>query len=243
LKDAPTLTNDLLIVIPTYNERQNIGNLLPRLWQSVPQADVLIVDDDSPDGTGHWCRQLGQREPRLHCLHRQHRTGIGAATVAGLQWGLQRHYDWIGTLDGDGSHDPAPLQKIVAILDETPVDVWIGSRYCPGGEIAHWPWHRRLASQMVNRISNRVLRLPVGDVSGAYRLYHRSILAKADLDSLQSTGYAYLQELLLKLVQADARIREFPIRFDNRQQGKSKAGPRQAARAMADLFRLFIRRN
>ncbi len=232
----------LLIVIPTLNERDNIQAQLTRLFELIPFANVLVVDDNSPDGTGEWCEQHAKQEPRLNVVHRSQRLGIGAATCQGMQIGLEQGYDWIGSMDGDGSHDPVYLSQFASELNNSAPQIFIGSRYCAGGQIDNWPWNRRIASRLVNQASRMILRVPISDYSSAYRVYHRECLEKCDVSSLRSQGYAYLEEILVKLHRADAKFTEFPICFNDRIGGKSKAGPRQALQAIRDLVKLFALR-
>ncbi len=229
-----------LFVIPTFNERENVQQLLPQLLQLFEASRVVIVDDNSPDGTGAWCDEFAADETRLTVLHRPQRLGIGAATIEGLQWGMRQSFEWLVTLDGDLSHDPLDLHAVANQITVRKADVWIGSRYCKNSSISSWSWHRRLSSRGVNWLAKVFLRLPITDYSGAYRVYHRTALEALDLNSIQSTGYAYLEEMLVKLHRLNIRFKEFPIHFNNRRMGSSKAGPMQSYRAAIDLVRIFL---
>ncbi|HMO14284.1 MAG TPA: polyprenol monophosphomannose synthase [Pirellulaceae bacterium] len=227
-------------VIPTYNERENVEELVPVILDLFQSSQILIVDDNSPDGTGAWCDQFALSEPRFSVLHRHAKDGIGAATCEGLMWSLDQNMPWIVTMDADLSHDPHDLHRITREIDDAVAQVWVGSRYCEYGRIQDWPWHRRVLSQSVNRISKFCLRLTVSDYSSAYRVYHRKALEAVGLEAMKSRGYAYLEEILFKLHRLDFKFREFPICFKDRNKGNSKANVRQSLRAAYDLARLFV---
>jgi dolichol-phosphate mannosyltransferase len=225
-----------LLAIATYNEIENLPSLVDELFRILSDVDILIVDDNSPDGTGRWCDDRAANEPRLRCLHRECKLGLGSATLAAFQLAIDGGYEFVATMDADWSHDPLHLpQMLVAAHD---ADVVIGSRYCPGGAIEGWPWHRRILSRFLNRLSRSLLRLPVRDASGAYRAYRVAKLRDVDLKQVQSTGYAYLEEILCHLALAGARFSELPITFRERRAGRSKISFREAAAKLATILRL-----
>lgn len=225
-----------LVALATYNEIENVPALIDEILQVLPTADVLVVDDNSPDGTGKWCDARAAIEPRLTCLHRPGKLGLGSATLLALRHAIDRAYVVVVTLDADWSHDP---QYLPALIRETEhADVAIGSRYIPGGRTEGWPLHRRLMSRSINRLSRVMLKLPVRDSSGAFRAYRVARLRDLDFSRVQSTGYAYLEELLWLLARAGATFTEVPIIFHERRAGHSKISLREAAAKLSMLARL-----
>jgi dolichol-phosphate mannosyltransferase len=229
-------TARILVALATYNEVENLPGLTDAIVRELPTADVLVVDDNSPDGTGHWCDARAASEPRLTCLHRPGKMGLGSATLAAIRHAIAHDYEVIVTMDADWSHDPVHLPALVSATEVA--DVAIGSRYVDGGAIDGWPWYRRLMSLALNRLSRAMLRLPIRDLSGAFRAYRVAKLRQADLDSLRATGYAYLEEILWYLAQADATFAETPITFRQRRAGRSKISFREAFGKVGTLARL-----
>jgi len=229
-----------LVALATYNEIENLPGLVDEILRVLPGADVLVIDDNSPDGTGRWCDERAASEPRLHCLHRLSKQGLGSATLAGTRWALDRSYDLFVTMDADWSHDPRHLPELVSATERA--DVAIGSRYCAGGGIEGWPFHRRVLSRWMNGLSRLMLRLPVRDSSGAFRAYRVSALRKIDLSQVQATGYSYLEEILWHLRNAGATFAEVPITFHERRAGKSKISVGEAVAKISTLLRLACRR-
>lgn len=231
----------ILAALATYNEIENLPGLVDEILRVLPAADVLVIDDNSPDGTGCWCDDRSAGEVRLHCLHRPAKQGLGTATLAGIRWAIEKNYDLFVTMDADWSHDPQYLPALVAEAES--VDVAIGSRYCPGGAIEGWPVHRRWISRGMNKLSWLVLRLPVCDMSGAFRAYRVSALKKIDFSQIAATGYAYLEEILWHLRRVGATFAEVPITFRDRRAGKSKINVGEAAAKLSTLIRLGMRRS
>ncbi|MEX2316799.1 MAG: polyprenol monophosphomannose synthase [Pirellulales bacterium] len=225
-----------LIALATYNEIENLPGLVDEILRELPLADVLIIDDNSPDGTGRWCDERAAAEPRLRCLHRPAKQGLGSATIAAIQEAFRGNYDVIVTLDADGSHDPSYLNVLVGAAERA--DVAIGSRYCDGGAIEGWPWGRRVLSRFMNSLSRRVLRLPVRDTSGAFRAYRVAKLREIELGAISARGFAYLEEILWHLARAKAIFVEVPITFRQRRAGRSKAGVREAAGKISTIGKL-----
>jgi dolichol-phosphate mannosyltransferase len=225
-----------LVALATYNEIENLPALIDEILLRLPSADVLVVDDNSPDGTGEWCDTRAATEPRLTCLHRPGKQGLGSASLLALRHAIDRDYDVVVTLDADWSHDPRYLPELVHATER--VDVAIGSRYISGGRIDGWPLHRRIVSRSINRLSRLLLRLPVWDSSGAFRAYRVVKLRDVELNRVQSTGYAYLEEIIWLLSRAGATFTEVPITFHERRAGQSKISLREAAAKLAMLVRL-----
>ncbi len=232
-------TPRILIVLATYNEIENLPALSEAILRTVPGSELLVVDDNSPDGSGRWCDELAAREPRLHCLHRSGKLGLGSATLAAIRFALANHYEVVATLDADWSHDPVHLPALLAATAHA--DVAIGSRYIAGGTIEGWPLHRRWLSRSINSLSRAILRLPIYDSSGGFRAYRVEKLKSIDLTAIRASGYAYLEEILWHLAQADATFAEVPIIFRERRAGKSKINLGEAASKVATLVRLASR--
>lgn len=231
----------LLVAIATYNEIESLPNLVRKLRLIAPEAELLVVDDNSPDGTGRWAQQQATEDRRMHCIIRPDRLGLGTAAVAAFQFALEHQFTWLATLDADGSHDPVALPEMVACLRAaTPpaVDCVIGSRYVSGGQVEGWTWRRRVASQLVNRFSRAWLRLATCDNSTAFRVYRVATLARLNPKSLRSRGYAYLEEILWRLRSIGARVIEVPVTFRDRLQGRSKLSCRVALQKLCDLARI-----
>jgi dolichol-phosphate mannosyltransferase len=230
------LTSRTLVALATYNEIENLPSLTAAILDSLPNADLLVVDDNSPDGTGVWCDRQSEAQPRLRCIHRANKQGLGSAALAAIRYAIDRDYEVLVTLDADWSHDPRYLPELLAALDHA--DVAIGSRYCPGGSVEGWPWQRRLMSRTLNALSGALLRLPVRDTSGAFRAYRTAALQKLDLERLQGRGYDYLEESAWRLNRAGAKFAEVPITFRERRAGRSKIDAREAVSKLRTLFRL-----
>ncbi|MCA9246125.1 MAG: polyprenol monophosphomannose synthase [Planctomycetales bacterium] len=234
----------LLVTFATYNERETLPKLVDAVFEQLPQANVLVVDDNSPDGTGDWCDQHAATQPRLHCLHRRGKLGLGTATIAAFEYAIEQQYDYVLNMDADFSHDPGYAPQIVEAMEnaagEPLADVAIGSRYVPGGKIEGWPLLRHCMSRAVNGYSRLLLRLPTRDCSGAFRCYRVSLLREIDFDRVVSRGYSFQEEILWRLRRAGARFSEIPITFVNRQEGASKINVHEALSAAWILFRLRL---
>jgi dolichol-phosphate mannosyltransferase len=240
----PRLTGRLLITIATYNEIENLPQLVAEILQTVPEADVLVVDDNSPDGTGEWCEELAPFEPRLHCLRRAGKLGLGTATIAAMRYGIEHGYDFVLNMDADLSHQPCYLPAILAGMvgeDGKPgADVMIGSRYVRGGRVEGWPLHRRVMSWAINQYTRRILGLPTRDCSGAYRCYRAALLARLDFEAIRSRGYSFQEEILWHLYRAGANFGETPIVFVDRRHGSSKINFREACATLRIIFSLGL---
>ncbi|HMO85615.1 MAG TPA: polyprenol monophosphomannose synthase [Lacipirellulaceae bacterium] len=230
----------MLVALATYNEIENLPTLVPEIRAQLPDADVLVVDDNSPDGTGRWCDEFAREHPWFSVLHRPGKLGLGSATWAAMQAAIDRGYGVVVTLDSDWSHPPAALPTLVDATMHA--DVVIGSRYCPGGRIEGWPWTRRVVSRVMNWASRAALRLPVRDSSGSCRAYRVERLQQIDFTQLSASGYAYLEEIVWHLARTGARFAEVPIAFTDRRGGASKVHAGEAIGKARMLGRLAWRR-
>jgi dolichol-phosphate mannosyltransferase len=222
----------------TYNERDNLAPLIREIHAHVPTADILVVDDNSPDGTGKLADELAAADPRVHVLHRAGKLGLGTAILDGMRYAIEHDYDFFVNVDADFSHHPRYLPAVLEGMDRH--DVMIGSRYVAGGGAVNWPLSRRLMSRGVNTVVRLLMRIPAQDTSGGYRCYRVSKLRETDLTNLLSRGYSFQQEVLYRCRKAGCRIGETPIVFENRRAGASKVNPREAARSMAVILRVGL---
>lgn len=234
----------LLVTIATYNELESLPELVSHLRGILPEADILVVDDNSPDGTGQWVVEQAEKNRRIRAIHRPHKMGLGSATLAALRYAVEHDYTYVVALDADGSHDPeyvpAMLEAVQRDGEDSP-DIVIGSRYVAGGSTEGWPLHRQLMSRTVNLFARVMLGLPVRDCSGAFRCTRVELLRQVDLESLRSRGYSFFEELLWVFKEASARFEEIPIVFSNRKHGQSKINTRESLSAIWMLFRLGLR--
>jgi dolichol-phosphate mannosyltransferase len=210
----------VLVAIPTYNEAENLGPVVARLRASVPEADVLVVDDGSPDGTGDIADRLAAADTSVHVLHRAEKAGLGAAYIAGFRWALADGYDVVVEMDSDGSHAPEELPRLLTALREA--DLVIGSRWVPGGQIRNWPLYRQIISIGGSTYARVLLRFPVRDSTSGYRAFRRQVLEALKLDEVASQGYCFQIDLAWKTWRSGFRVREVPITFTEREVGRSK---------------------
>jgi dolichol-phosphate mannosyltransferase len=226
----------VLITLCTYNERGNLTDLIADIHCHVPAACVLVIDDNSPDGTGRLADELAAADPRVHVMHRPAKAGLGRATVAGFRWGIDHGYDWLINMDADFSHPPRYLPDLLAKTDVA--DVVIASRYVPGGGVVGWSWHRRWMSWAINTYARWMLGLTSRDNSGSYRCYRVAKLREAPLDGVRAAGYAIQEELLYLCRRAGCRFVEVPFTFEERRHGESKISLSEAFSALWVLFHL-----
>lgn len=233
----------LVVVIATYNEFETLPILVSQLHTHLPNARIIVIDDNSPDGTGRWCDAFAGQNSFLQVVHRQGKLGLGSATVLGLKLALDANCDLVATMDADLSHDPQALKTMCELFCRPPFadcGVIIGSRYVTGGKILGWPWYRRLSSSMVNVYSRMVLGLETKDNTSAFRIYRVATIQAIDLDQLECPGYAYLEEILIRLKSTGVSFAEVPITFQNRAAGNSKVSMRELGSSLFQIARLGI---
>jgi dolichol-phosphate mannosyltransferase len=210
-----------LIVVPTYNEADNIDEMLRRVRAAAPEPDILVVDDSSPDGTAALAEAVAQELGHIELLHRPSKEGLGEAYRAGFTLGIERGYDCFIQIDADLSHDPAVIPELLAGIDRG-ADMVIGSRYVPGGSVPHWPWWRRWISRWGNRYAGFVLGLRMRDATAGYRAHRLEALQAIDFEATRSKGYGFQIEIAYRVWRAGGRIEEVPIEFTDRIRGTSK---------------------
>jgi dolichol-phosphate mannosyltransferase len=208
------------VIIPTYNERENLESISARVRAAVPAADLLIVDDNSPDGTGELADKLAAEDAQIHVLHRAGKAGLGAAYIAGFSWALDQGYGAIVEMDADGSHQPDELPGLLGALERA--DLVLGSRWVPGGTVRNWPKSREVLSRGGNAYARVMLRIPVRDATGGYRVFRAETLRRIGLDKVESQGYCFQIDLALRTIRAGLRVTEVPITFVERTRGVSK---------------------
>jgi dolichol-phosphate mannosyltransferase len=221
----------VLVCIPTYQEADNIANILRRVRASVPSADILVVDDGSPDGTADMAQALGEELGQVDVLRRSAKAGLGKAYRAGFAVGLERGYDAMVEIDADLSHDPAALPSLLHAVEDG-ADLAIGSRYVPGGHIPEWSWHRKALSRWGNRYAGAILGIGVRDTTAGYRVYRADMLRVMDLDTVRADGYGFQIEMTYRVAQRGGRIVEVPIDFVDRTLGTSKMSSNIVVEAM-----------
>jgi dolichol-phosphate mannosyltransferase len=209
-----------VIIMPTYNERQNLEPVAGRVRAALPAADLLVVDDSSPDGTGDVADKLAEADPQVQVMHRTEKAGLGKAYIAGFSWALERGYDVIVEMDADGSHQPEYLPGLVAALAHA--DLAIGSRWTPGGKVVNWPKSREILSRGANVYTRLMLGIGVRDATAGFRAYRAGTLRTISLSQVESTGYCFQIDLTMRVAQAGLTIVEVPITFVEREHGASK---------------------
>jgi dolichol-phosphate mannosyltransferase len=226
-----------LVIVPTYNEQGNIERLIAIVLAQDPRLDVLVVDDNSPDGTGAIVDALAEREPRVHALHRPGKMGLGTAYVAGFRWALERDYAYLFEMDADFSHDPLHLPEFLAAVQTA--DVVLGSRYRKGRvTVVNWPMARLILSYCANIYARRVTGMPYDDLTGGFKCFRRGVLEAMDLTTVRSNGYAFQIEMTFRAWRRQFRIIEIPITFVDRSEGESKMSKRIVREAIWMVWRL-----
>jgi dolichol-phosphate mannosyltransferase len=220
----------MVMVVPTYNEAENITPILRRLRAAVPETDVMVVDDGSPDGTGQIAETLAANDDRIRVVHRTEKAGLGAAYVHGFREALAAGYDVIGEMDADGSHQPEQLPSLIEALADA--DLVIGSRWVPGGSIVNWPKRREWLSRGGNLYVRLLLGIDVQDATAGFRLFRRATLEKINLDTVRSTGYVFQTDMVTRVLQNGLVVREVPIEFVERERGDSKMSGAVAAESL-----------
>jgi dolichol-phosphate mannosyltransferase len=225
------VTVRVLVVLPTYDEADNIEHVLGRIRRALPDGGVLVVDDGSPDGTADMAERVGKELGGIEVLRRPRKAGLGSAYRAGFAWGLERGWDALVEMDADLSHEPEALPALVAPLDDG-YDLSVGSRYVPGGSIPNWAWHRRLLSEGGNRYASLLLGLKVADSTSGFRAYRADMLRRIDLARVRADGYGFQIEMVHQVRAHGGRVTEVPIRFVDRVEGKSKMSGRIVVEAL-----------
>ncbi|MCM3906603.1 MULTISPECIES: polyprenol monophosphomannose synthase [Trueperella] len=213
----------VVICIPTYNERESLPGLLDRTRAAVPEADILVIDDSSPDGTGAYADERAKADPQIHVMHRTAKEGLGRAYLAGFEWAIEHGYSHVCEMDADGSHRPEQLPDLLARADKSDKpELVIGSRWTDGGEVVNWPKHREVLSRAGNLYIKMWLNLPAKDATAGFRVYRADALKRLDFAAVESRGYFFQVDMTLKMADVGARIAEVPISFVEREAGTSK---------------------
>jgi len=220
VSESRASANRILVILPTYNEAENVLDLFRLVLAEDPRIEVLVVDDASPDGTGDLVERAQTSEPRLHLVRRSSKLGLGTAYLCGFRFGLDHGFDFIFTMDCDFSHNPRYLPDLIELLGRR--DMVIGSRYVPGGGIENWPWPRRLLSKFANFYARTLLRIDARDCTAGYRGYRRELLEAVDPFQIRSSGYSFLEEMAWRVARYGFSIGEIPIVFEQRNAGVSK---------------------
>ena len=210
-----------LVIIPTYNEAQNLRGLIPQVLSQDPRLEVLVVDDNSPDGTGRTADELANADPRVHVVHREGKLGLGTAYLHGFRWALERAYDYVFEMDADFSHDPAHLKEFLKAIEDA--DVVLGSRYLEGKvTVVNWPMGRLMLSYCANIYARWITGLRIWDLTGGFKCFRRRVLQAIDLSRVRSNGYAFQIEMSVRAWRKGFKLREIPIVFVDRTEGQSK---------------------
>jgi dolichol-phosphate mannosyltransferase len=233
------VTERVLVVVPTYNERTNVPSLVPQVLTQDPRIEILIVDDSSPDGTGQLADELATKDARVHVLHRANKEGLGKAYLAGFRWALERGYELIFEMDADFSHDPRFLPEFLRAAEDA--DLVIGSRYKTGVNVINWPISRLLLSLGANHYAKWITGLPIEDSTGGFKCFRRKVLEAIDLDRVKSNGYAFQIEMSFLAWKKGFRIKEIPIVFTDRVEGQSKMSKRIVREAIWMVWWLRLR--
>lgn len=220
----------ILVIVPTYNERDALPLIVERIREAVPEADVLVADDNSPDGTGAIADSLAEADPKVRVMHRHGKEGLGAAYIAGFTWGLQNNYDVLVEMDADGSHQPEQLPRLLDALRDA--DLVLGSRWVPGGGTQNWSKGREVLSRGGNIYTRAMLGVPIHDATGGYRAFRADTLRNLDLHTVASQGYCFQVDLAWRTVQRGMTVKEVPITFVERSVGDSKMSRAIVAEAL-----------
>lgn len=227
-----------LVIIPTYNERENIERIVSEVLQQDPRLQVLVVDDNSPDGTGQLAHEMARKNGKIHVLHRQKKAGLGQAYVAGFKFALEKNFDCVFEMDADFSHDPKYLPEFLKAIQKA--DLVLGSRYISGVNVVNWPMSRLLLSYFANIYARCVTGLPVKDSTGGFKCYRRIVLEQINLDQIKSEGYSFQIETTFRAWKKGFKIVEVPIIFVDRKQGESKMSKKIVREAMWMVWKLRL---
>lgn len=226
-----------LILIPTYNESEVIRSIVTEVFKSNPEVHILVIDDNSPDGTGLIVEEMMKAEPRLHLLKRQGKQGLGKAYLAGFEWGQKNKFEILCEMDADFSHRPEDLKKILLSFDDS-TDFIVGSRYVPGGSTVNWSWFRRFISRGGSFYAGRILGYGLSDWTGGFNCWRSSTLDKIGLSTVTSNGYCFQIELKYKALKAGCRVKEVPIIFEDRRVGQSKMSTKIVLEAFYKVWQI-----
>lgn len=231
--------NGALVVIPTYNEKENVRDVSKAVLAALPEAHILFVDDNSPDGTGQIVDEMGSKDPRVHCLHREGKQGLGRAYVAGFKWALERSYEFIFEMDADFSHNPNDLPRILSAAQNA--DLALGSRYVGGIRIINWPLSRLILSKGAAVYVHIITGMPFTDPTGGFKCYRRAVLESVDLDRIRSNGYSFQIEMTNEAWMRGFHVVEVPITFEERRSGQSKMSSTIVREALWMVWKLLFR--
>lgn len=231
--------NDTLICVPTYNERDNVRSLAEAIFRNLPSADILFIDDNSPDGTGALLDDMASREARLHVLHRPGKAGLGRAYIAGFKWALERHYQFVFEMDADFSHDPKDVPCLRSKAEEA--DLVLGSRYVGGIRVINWPLSRLILSRSAGFYVQFITGMPFTDPTGGFKCYRRAVLETINLDRIRSNGYSFQIEMTHTAWMLGFQIAEVPITFEERRSGLSKMSSHIVREALWMVWKLWFR--
>ncbi len=229
----------ILVIVPTYNEKDNVERIVGRVRAALPEVHVLVADDNSPDGTGVLADALAAADDHVHVMHRLGKEGLGAAYLAGFEWGLEHRYDVLVEMDADGSHQPEQLHRLLGALRGA--DLVLGSRYVPGGEVENWPKHREILSKGGNLYTRVLLGIPLRDATGGYRAFRASTLQRISLDEVGSQGYVFQVDLAFRAARSGLRVKEVPITFVEREVGTSKMSQKIVREALWQVTKWGVR--
>jgi dolichol-phosphate mannosyltransferase len=240
VRTSPTGRQKALVIVPTYNEAENVRELVPAILSQGPEFEVLIVDDNSPDGTGQIVEEMSVSEPRLHVLRRPGKTGLGTAYVDGFRYALRHDYDYVFEMDADFSHDPNSLPDFIRAAEADNVDLVLGSRYLNGVTVVNWPLSRLILSYGANVYTKLVTWMPVNDATGGFKCFRRRVLEALDLNHVHSDGYGFQIEMSFKAWRKKFRLKEIPITFTDRRVGISKMNRKIIWEAMWLVWHLRV---
>jgi dolichol-phosphate mannosyltransferase len=227
-----------LVVVPTYNERENLPNIVKKVAAQPLRLELLIVDDNSPDGTGRLADDLAKEHPLLHVMHRAEKNGLGRAYIDGFKWALERDYEFIMEMDGDFSHNPDDIPKFVEAARD--VDLVLGSRYCKGIRVINWPLRRLMLSMGAGHYVRLITGMPFSDPTGGFKCFRRKTLLSLDLDSVRSNGYSFQIEMTHRVWRQGMRVAEVPIVFTDRFQGTSKMSGKIVREALWMVWSVWL---
>jgi len=228
-----------LVIIPTYNEMDNIKRLIPDILQRYGNIDVLVVDDNSPDGTGNYVASLGESNPRIKIIQREKKLGLGTAYITGFKYAIQNKYDFVFEMDADFSHDPGEIENFLSAIENN--DLVLGSRYLTGVNVINWPMRRLILSYFANFYTRFITGLPIHDATGGFKCFRREVLEAINLDKIKSNGYAFQIEMTFKAWKKGFRIKEISIIFVDRVKGNSKMSKKIVREAVFMVWKLRLR--